>query len=110
MSESETTISSYTEREKQAKERPAERERAEETESVSVCPECGGSVVADEEHGESVCTDCGLVVEEGAIDRGPEWRSFNRDGESKSRVGAPTTKMMHDKGLSTNIGWQNKDA
>ncbi|MFW6385504.1 MAG: transcription initiation factor IIB, partial [Halodesulfurarchaeum sp.] len=28
----------------------------------------------------------------------------------KSRVGAPTTNMMHDKGLSTNIGWQDKDA
>jgi transcription initiation factor TFIIB len=25
-------------------------------------------------------------------------------------VGAPTTNLMHDKGLSTNIGWQNKDA
>jgi len=25
-------------------------------------------------------------------------------------VGAPTTNMMHDKGLSTNIGWQDKDA
>ncbi|MFW5956023.1 MAG: transcription initiation factor IIB, partial [Halorhabdus sp.] len=24
--------------------------------------------------------------------------------------GAPTTNMMHDKGLSTNIGWQDKDA
>ena len=108
MSESETTISSYTQREKEAKERPGER--AEEQESVRVCPECGGTVVADEEHGETVCTDCGLVLEEDAIDRGPEWRSFNRDGESKSRVGAPTTKMMHDKGLSTNIGWQNKDA
>ena len=28
----------------------------------------------------------------------------------RSVVGAPTTNMMHDQGLSTNIGWQNKDA
>ncbi|MWG35614.1 transcription initiation factor IIB, partial [Halomarina oriensis] len=28
----------------------------------------------------------------------------------KSRVGAPTTNMMHDKGLSTNIDWRDKDA
>ncbi len=34
---------------------------------------------------------------------------FRRE-DRKSRVGAPTTNMMHDKGLSTNIGWQNKDA
>ena len=76
-----------------------------------VCPECGGSVVADEEHGESVCSECGLVVSEGAVDRGPEWRAFD-DGErsDRSRVGAPTTKMMHDKGLSTNIGWADRDA
>jgi len=108
MSGSETTISTYADRERRTDERA--EERSGERESVRTCPECGGDVVADEEHGESVCTDCGLVVEEGAIDHGPEWRSFGEDGESKSRVGAPTTKMMHDDGLSTDIGWQNKDA
>ncbi|MFC3478922.1 transcription initiation factor IIB [Halobacterium litoreum] len=85
-----------------------------ETESnaeTHTCPECGGRVVNDEEHGESVCTECGLVVEEDGIDRGPEWRAFDsKEKDQKSRVGAPTTNMMHDKGLSTNIGWQNKDA
>ncbi|MFW5919772.1 MAG: transcription initiation factor IIB, partial [Halanaeroarchaeum sp.] len=45
------------------------------------------------------------------IDRGPEWRAFDADERSeKSRVGAPMTKMMHDEGLSTNIGWQDRDA
>jgi transcription initiation factor TFIIB len=82
-----------------------------ENESVMTCPECGGQVIDDEEHGESVCTECGLVVEEGGIDRGPEWRAFDsKEKDQKSRVGAPTTNMMHDKGLSTNIGWQDKDA
>ena len=80
-------------------------------ESVLTCPECGGQVVDDEEHGESVCVECGLVVEEDGIDRGPEWRAFDsKEKDQKSRVGAPTTNMMHDKGLSTNIGWQDKDA
>jgi transcription initiation factor TFIIB len=75
------------------------------------CPECGGSVAVDTEHGETVCEDCGLVIEQDSIDHGPEWRSFDSaDREQKSRVGAPTTTMMHDKGLSTNIGWQDKDA
>jgi transcription initiation factor TFIIB len=82
----------------------------DERESVE-CPECSGNLVRDAEHGETVCADCGLVVEDDAVDRGPEWRAFESDErDSKSRVGAPTTKMMHDKGLSTNIGWQNKDA
>jgi len=75
------------------------------------CPECSGQLATDTEHGETVCVDCGLVVEEDEIDRGPEWRAFDAsEKDNKSRVGAPTTNMMHDKGLSTNIGWQDKDA
>ncbi|MFC7018940.1 MULTISPECIES: transcription initiation factor IIB [Haloarcula] len=93
-------------------EKPNEQEvEREESERIDVCPECGGNVLTDAEHGETVCQDCGLVVEEDEIDHGPEWRAFDSaEKDRKSRVGAPTTNMMHDKGLSTNIGWQNKDA
>ncbi|WP_049937600.1 transcription initiation factor IIB [Haloplanus natans] len=89
-----------------------ERERsASESEREHVCPECGGALVTDEEHGETACSECGLVVEEDGIDHGPEWRAFDSsERDRKARVGAPTTKMMHDKGLSTTIDWQNKDA
>ena len=94
--------------------RRTEREDGSERsdgESRTVCPECSGTLTADSEHGETVCTECGLVVEEDEIDRGPEWRAFDSaEKDKKSRVGAPTTNMMHDKGLSTNIGWQDKDA
>ncbi|WP_117592319.1 transcription initiation factor IIB [Haloprofundus halophilus] len=87
-----------------------EREKPESDESVR-CPECGGHVVTDTEHGETLCEDCGLVVSEDSVDRGPEWRAFDaREKDQKSRVGAPTTNTMHDKGLSTNIDWRNKDA
>ncbi|NHN58650.1 MULTISPECIES: transcription initiation factor IIB family protein [Halorussus] len=75
------------------------------------CPECGGNLVTDDERGETVCAECGLVVDEDQIDPGPEWRAFDsKEKDQKSRVGAPTTNTMHDKGLSTNIGWQDKDA
>jgi transcription initiation factor TFIIB len=96
--------------------REREREDEEETEQAAdeeelVCPECGGKLASDSEHGETVCKECGLVVEEDEIDPGPEWRAFDsKEKDEKSRVGAPTTNMMHDKGLSTNIGWQDKDA
>jgi transcription initiation factor TFIIB len=91
--------------------RTTEDEAESERESTTGCPECGGKLAADSEHGETVCRDCGLVVEEDEIDRGPEWRAFDSaEKDQKSRVGAPTTNMMHDKGLSTNIGWQDKDA
>jgi len=90
-----------------------ENETESETEDSEevVCPECGGNLASDTEHGETVCEECGLVVEEDEIDPGPEWRAFDsKEKDEKSRVGAPTTNMMHDKGLSTNIGWQDKDA
>jgi transcription initiation factor TFIIB len=101
-----TTIRRYT------SERDTEHEQTDEEEDESlVCPECGGSLLSDSERGETVCEDCGLVVEEDEIDPGPEWRAFDsKEKDEKSRVGAPTTNMMHDKGLSTNIGWQDKDA
>ena len=83
-------------------------ERSSDEEQRLACPECDGDVRA--EGGETICADCGLVVEADAIDRGPEWRAFNSaERDEKSRVGAPTTNTMHDKGLSTNIGWQDRD-
>ncbi|WP_121822359.1 transcription initiation factor IIB [Halostella salina] len=95
----------------------AERRTRDESETTAdeatdlACPECGGDLEADAAQGETVCSDCGLVVEEDEIDHGPEWRAFDaKEKDEKSRVGAPTTKMMHDEGLSTNIGWQDKDA
>ena len=92
-------------------ERPeAERER-EKGEDELVCPECGGRLEHDAGHGETVCRECGLVVDENGIDHGPEWRAFDSaERDRKKRTGAPTTRMMHDKGLSSQIGWQNKDA
>jgi len=103
--------------------RPAGRERGtahehqheseEETQSGDelACPECSGNVIQDEEHGETVCEECGLVIEEDSVDRGPEWRAFDAaEKDQKSRVGAPTTNTMHDKGLSTNIDWRDQDA
>jgi transcription initiation factor TFIIB len=89
-------------------------ERTDESETTSdalTCPECSGNVVTDDEHGETVCAECGLVITADSVDRGPEWRAFDsREKDRKSRVGAPTTQTMHDKGLSTNIDWRDRDA
>jgi transcription initiation factor TFIIB len=113
----ETHIRGYDgETERDRSTRSADESVENETESAAAertttCPECSGRLVTDTEHGETVCEDCGLVVEQDSVDRGPEWRAFDSsERDSKSRVGAPTTNMMHDKGLSTNIGWQDKDA
>jgi transcription initiation factor TFIIB len=76
------------------------------------CPECeSDNLVTSGDSNEIVCEDCGLVIEEQTIDHGPEWRAFNHsERQNKSRVGAPTTQTMHDKGLTTQIDWKDKDA
>ncbi|WP_226482980.1 transcription initiation factor IIB [Natrinema amylolyticum] len=106
-----TPIRTRTDEREQTEPETESEASAETAREREQCPECGGRLVADDEHAETVCEDCGLVVDEGEIDRGPEWRAFDAaEKDEKSRVGAPTTNMMHDQGLSTNIGWQNKDA
>ncbi|MFD1570425.1 transcription initiation factor IIB [Halorubrum laminariae] len=72
-----------------------------QTESdANQCPECDGRVTTNAV--ETVCEDCGLVVDEHQIDHGPEWRSFDKD--ERERTGAPLTPTRHDRGLSTEIG------
>ena len=75
------------------------------------CKECGSrNLEKDITRGELNCVDCGLVLEENLVDPGAEWRSFD-DGskDDPSRTGAPMNIMLHDKGLSTDIDWQNRD-
>jgi len=76
------------------------------------CPECGSAnLVHDYDTGETVCGDCGLVLHDQMMDKGPEWRAFSQEEkESRSRVGIPTSYSVHDKGLSTAIGRVDRDA
>ena len=82
-----------------------------QVEDIVKCPECGSrDLDRDETRGEIVCANCGLVVEDNVIDQGAEWRVFSPEqGDQRARTGAPMTVMLHDKGLSTDIDWQNKD-
>ncbi|MCE7698991.1 MAG: transcription initiation factor IIB, partial [Methanobacterium paludis] len=75
------------------------------------CPECGSKkLINDHERGEVVCGACGLVIDDNLVDMGPEWRAFDHEQRDKrTRVGAPITYTIHDKGLSTMIDWRNKD-
>jgi len=76
------------------------------------CPECGSSnLVHDYDTGETVCGNCGLVLHQQMIDKGPEWRAFTQEEkDSRTRVGVPTSYSVHDKGLSTAIGRVDRDA
>jgi transcription initiation factor TFIIB len=79
---------------------------------VDKCPECGSdNLIHDYDAGETVCGNCGLVLHEQSLDKGPEWRAFTQEEKnSRTRVGVPTSYSVHDKGLSTAIGRVDRDA
>jgi transcription initiation factor TFIIB len=78
---------------------------------IMACIECNSTkLIKDYERAEIVCMNCGLVLHEKLMDDGPEWRAFDMEQmDKRSRVGAPTTYTIHDKGLSTMIDWRNQD-
>ena len=78
--------------------------RSRSTEAMAgSCKICGGtSWDADDIRGETICADCGYVASESMIDPGAEWVNHS-NGDDRSRVGAPSTLTLSDKGLSTEI-------
>jgi len=86
--------------------------KKQKIELTAICPECSSTYLSrNYSRAELVCDDCGLVIEEDLIDYGPEWRAFDSEQrEKRARTGAPMNYMIHDKGLSTTIGWTNRDS
>jgi transcription initiation factor TFIIB len=88
------------------------KERQQQQRFLDKCPECGSdNLIHDYDTGETICGNCGLVLREQMMDKGPEWRAFTQEEKnSRSRVGIPTSYSVHDKGLSTAIGRVDRDA
>lgn len=83
-------------------------QQIEETELI--CNNCNTSrLVTDDVIGEIVCSSCGCVISENTEDRGAERRNFS-DNSDNTRTGPGLSPKMHDRGLSTIIGIQNKDS
>ncbi len=80
--------------------------------SVQKCPRCGrGPMVVDTAGGELFCSSCGYVVMEKIEETGPEWRAFSKEEkDDRSRTGVPASLAMHDMGLATVIGVEDRDA
>ena len=76
--------------------RPSRARRVEAVEGS--CEVCGStSWDSDDVRGETVCSECGYVASENMIDPGAEWVNHS-NGDDRSRVGAPTTLTLSDKG------------
>ena len=76
-----------------------------------VCPFCNSTdIIIDHQKAEISCAHCGSVLDENLVDHGPEWRAFDHEQrDRRTRVGAPLTYSISDKGLNTVIDWKNKD-
>jgi transcription initiation factor TFIIB len=84
-----------------------------------ICSTCnnnngGQRLVTDPESGETICSNCGIVILDNVQESRPEWRSFTTTDEvnntRRSRTGMPTLPARHEKGLSTIIGPTHRDA
>lgn len=94
------------------------------------CSDCkrATEVVLDHSAGDTVCSECGLVLESYSIDETSEWRTFaggDSGDNDPARVGAPANPLLAGGGLSTVISnpngvssdllssslgrWQNRD-
>ena len=72
---------------------------------VKRCPECKSvDLTYDEQRGEIICNECGLIVEEKMVDTGQDVGGQFDKSEKKGRGGAPISIQKFDKGLTTNIG------
>ena len=61
--------------------------------SYESCNECNSpAMVYDDQRGEIICAECGLVANSAIFSHEPEWRAYNAQEEkSRVRVGLPTT-------------------
>ncbi|CAA3013114.1 transcription initiation factor IIB-2-like [Olea europaea subsp. europaea] len=75
--------------------------------SDTYCSDCkrNTEVVSDHSAGDTVCSECGLVLESRSIDERSEWRIFADDSgdHDPNRVGGPVNPLLADAALSTVI-------
>ena len=72
---------------------------------VKRCPECSSvDLTYDDQRGEVVCNECGLIVEEKMVDSGQDAGGQFDKSDKRARSGAPMSMQKFDKGLTTNVG------
>jgi len=69
------------------------------------CPECKSkNLINDYDMGETICGNCGLVLSEQMMNKGPDWRASTLEEKKKrSHAGSHTSYSKHDKNLSTTM-------
>jgi transcription initiation factor TFIIB len=81
---------------------------AKTSKKSNLCPECGGSIIFIEEKGETVCGQCGLIINERLVDNSHSGKRAytNQEKNNREQTGAPISILLPDMGLSTVIDKQ----
>jgi len=70
----------------------------------NICYNCGEtSLLLDKNTGEKVCTECGFVVQDITLNRGPEWRAFTPKEKSERLRASPSISIISEVGLNTDF-------
>jgi transcription initiation factor TFIIB len=80
-------------------------------ENLTRCPRCAkGPIITDTSGSELFCGNCGYIIKEQMSETGREWRAFSlEEANLRAHSGSPSSLAIHDMGLSTVIGFENKD-
>jgi transcription initiation factor TFIIIB Brf1 subunit/transcription initiation factor TFIIB len=66
--------------------------------------------LTDPTAGEVICIDCGVVISDRSRESPPGWQIFTNNSPAiGGRGGRPMSLAIHDQGLSTIIGIDNRD-
>ena len=95
-----------------AQQHPPGASKRPKLEDERSCPECGSEhLIRDYTRGELLCGTCGLVINDSAIDGGPEWAAYSvEENDRLARTGAPRSYSTQNIGLTTVIPLSNRDA
>jgi transcription initiation factor TFIIB len=80
--------------------------------NVTTCTTCNlgeAKMVTDLESGEIICSNCGTVAADYLEENRKEF-SGTLEGNKNVRIGPPTSLTMHDMGLATLVGKDNRDS
>jgi transcription initiation factor TFIIB len=71
--------------------------QSQDYDKSSHCSHCGGAhFISDYEAGEMICVECGLVISDKIIDKGPEWRAFSYEEiSSRSRASGVNSTLLN---------------
>jgi transcription initiation factor TFIIB len=78
----------------------------------NTCKRKHSVTITDPAAGEVICIDCGTVISDKPLESFSEWQTFTYNdlySTDKGGRGMPISLTIHDQGLSTNIGKENKD-